>query len=52
MLKSGDRLTMRFGGGAGYGNPHERDPEAIRRDVEDGYVSREAALRDYGIELA
>jgi N-methylhydantoinase B len=26
----------------------ERDPESIRRDVREGYVTPEAARRDYG----
>jgi len=37
-------------GGAGYGPPAERDPELIRRDIRRGYVSAEAARRDYGFE--
>jgi N-methylhydantoinase B len=31
------------------GSPRDRDPDAVRRDVRLGYVSREAALRDYGV---
>jgi N-methylhydantoinase B len=48
MINPGDRLTMRFGGGGGFGNPHERDREAVRKDVENGLVSAAAAARDYG----
>ena len=40
------------GGGGGYGPPLEREPDAIRRDVLEGYVSREAAQRDYGVDVA
>ena len=29
----------------------ERDPEAVRRDVRQGYVSAEAACRDYGVDV-
>jgi N-methylhydantoinase B/oxoprolinase/acetone carboxylase alpha subunit len=36
-------------GGGGLGNPAERDPAALDRDVRFGYVSAEAAARDYGI---
>ena len=36
-------------GGGGMGSPRGRDPDAVRRDVRLGYVSREAALRDYGV---
>ena len=49
-LEPGDRLILRYGGGAGYGDPRERDPEAVRADVRNGYVTAEAARRDYGIE--
>jgi N-methylhydantoinase B len=41
---------MRFAGGGGYGDPHRRDPNAVHEDVRGGYVSAEAARRDYGIE--
>ncbi|WP_254861566.1 hydantoinase B/oxoprolinase family protein [Halovivax gelatinilyticus] len=43
--------TMHFqtGGGGGYGHPHDRDPEAVRADVIDGYVSREQAAERYGV---
>ena len=34
----------------GMGPARERDPEAVRRDVRLGYLSREAALRDYGVD--
>ncbi len=36
-------------GAAGYGDPIDRDPEAVRRDVESGAVSTEAAERIYGL---
>jgi N-methylhydantoinase B len=42
---------VRSGDGGGYGNPFERDPELVRLDVVCGYVSREAARRDYGVVL-
>jgi N-methylhydantoinase B len=45
----GRRVMLALPGGAGYGAPGDRDTGALRRDVELGYVSREAALRDYGI---
>ncbi|MGG5809096.1 hydantoinase B/oxoprolinase family protein [Falsiroseomonas sp. CW058] len=48
QLRPGDRLLMHYGGGGGYGDPRERDPAAIERDLEDGYVTPEGAIRDYG----
>ena len=35
----------------GYGDPLERDPERVARDVDDGEVSADAALRIYGVQL-
>ncbi len=39
-------------GGGGWGDPFERDPEAVLRDVRDGVVSVEAAANDYGVVLS
>ena len=36
-------------GGGGWGQPLERDPERVLRDVRDEYVSIEGAERDYGV---
>ena len=38
-------------GGGGWGDPLEREPAAVGRDVRNGKVSREAALNDYGVVL-
>ncbi|MBV9817389.1 MAG: hydantoinase B/oxoprolinase family protein [Solirubrobacterales bacterium] len=38
-------------GGGGWGNPFERDPERVKRDVRDGYVTIEGAERDYGVVI-
>lgn len=48
VLHAGDELYYRTPGGAGFGPPGERDPAAIREDILEGYVSAEAAARDYG----
>jgi N-methylhydantoinase B len=50
-LAAGSVVELNTGGGGGYGNPDEREPERVRTDVLDGYVSREAAARDYGVVL-
>ena len=39
-------------GGGGCGNPLEREPERVKIDVRDGYVTIEGALRDYGVVVA
>ena len=36
-------------GGGGWGDPLQRDPELVLRDVRDEYVSIEGAARDYGV---
>ncbi|GAA5234065.1 hydantoinase B/oxoprolinase family protein [Verticiella sediminum] len=46
-LEPGDCVVCQSAGGGGYGDPGHRDPAAVRRDVEYGYVSREAAARWY-----
>ena len=50
-LATGDVYAVRCAGGAGYGNPHERPPEAVLRDVKGGYVSPDVARADYGVAL-
>ena len=42
-------LVNATGGGSGFGDPMERDFDAIVQDVRNGYVSREAVQRDYGV---
>jgi N-methylhydantoinase B len=39
-------------GGGGWGDPIERDPEAVRRDVLDELVSRQAARSVYDVVLS
>jgi N-methylhydantoinase B len=46
-LRSGDVVVMDAAGGAGYGEPAKRDPEALERDLREGKVSAAAARRDY-----
>ena len=50
-LRSGDVFSRPTAGGGGYGDPLERDPEKVREDVADGYVSIGRAARDYGVVL-
>ena len=47
---AGDRLCLLSPCGGGYGDPLERDPDAVRSDIADGYVSRESARRDYDLK--
>ncbi|TIX83941.1 MAG: methylhydantoinase, partial [Mesorhizobium sp.] len=38
-------------GGGGWGVARSRNPERVREDVIDGYISAEAARRDYGVAI-
>jgi N-methylhydantoinase B len=51
VVPSGDRLVVEMPGGGGMGRATERDPGLVRRDVRMGYVSAEAAERDYGVKV-
>ena len=48
-LNGGRAVHLNLPGGGGYGDPFARDPELVRQDVIAGYVSPEAAARDYGV---
>ena len=50
QLKKGDRLLIQTPGGGGWGDPHERAPESIAKDVGDGLVRPERARDVYGDE--
>ena len=49
VLQPGDVLEIRSAGGGGRGSPLEREPARVVQDVVGGYVSVEAAARDYGV---
>jgi N-methylhydantoinase B len=38
-------------GGGGWGDAFERDPERVKTDVRDGYVTIAGAARDYGVVI-
>ena len=50
-LRKGDAFMVRSGGGGGFGPPAERDLERIAFDVQEGYISADAARRDYGVVI-
>jgi N-methylhydantoinase B len=51
QVQAGDVLAVTQGGGGGYGDPLERDPELVSRDVKDGYISAERVATTYGVVL-
>jgi N-methylhydantoinase B len=48
-IKAGSVLRLRTTGGGGWGDPFEREPELVLRDVQQGRVSEASAKRDYGV---
>lgn len=50
-LEPGERLISVCAGGGGYGPPTEREPERVRRDVEEGWITRDRARDVYGVVL-
>lgn len=49
LLKANGVLRCQMPGAGGYGNPLERSRELLIKDLEEGYVSPESAMRDYGM---
>ena len=50
-IARGQRLRLETPGGGGYGAPSARDPQAVTRDVAQGYVTRDSAQADYRVAL-
>ncbi len=49
-VPGGSVVDMVTPGAGGFGDPAERDPGAIGRDLLDGYITADAARADYGID--
>lgn len=45
-------VRLGFPGGGGYGDPKDRDPELVKRDLARGYISEASARDDYGLSDA
>jgi len=50
-LPSNSAIRLEGAGGGGYGNPLERIPELVLKDVIEGYVTAESALNEYGVVI-
>jgi N-methylhydantoinase B len=50
-MDAGDSVTGIAGGGGGYGDPLERDVEAVQDDIIKGYISIRSAEKDYGVVI-
>ena len=51
MLRKGDVFRIETGGGGGWGHPFDRPAEDVIADVQGGFVSEDAAARDYGVMI-
>lgn len=47
-VSRGDVIRLSVSGGGGFGDPIERDPAAVRYDVENGFISAAHATEHYG----
>lgn len=50
-VHAGDKLISRGPCGGGYGDAMARAPEVVARDVADGLIPADVALRDFGVVL-
>ncbi len=51
IMRRGELLTHHQAGGGGHGDPYERSPEAVGRDVRNGKVTIPAARAHYGVAV-
>jgi N-methylhydantoinase B len=50
-VPQGSLISLRSGGGGGYGPPFDRDPEKVLNDLVDEYITPEQARADYGVAV-
>jgi N-methylhydantoinase B len=50
-VPAGSRAALRTSGGGGWGDPFDRDPEAVLHDVREGLVTVAHAEREYGVVI-
>ncbi|WP_454856508.1 hydantoinase B/oxoprolinase family protein [Rhizobium binxianense] len=48
IVNKGDVIRIVTANGGGFGSPENRSPQAIARDIKDGYLTPERALQVYG----
>ena len=49
VMNKDDVVRMVTCTGGGYGNPLERDPEAVAWDVKNEYITADQAEKEYGV---
>ena len=50
IVRPGGRIRLITPGGGGFGDAGQRDRDAVREDVAEGYVSAEKARTAYGLD--
>lgn len=50
-IEEGSAIHYTPAGGGGYGDPYDRPPEQVLADVQNGYVTVEAARAEYGVAI-
>lgn len=50
-IKSDEIVSIQTPGGGGYGDPRDRDPELILKDVQEGKITIQKAEGDYGLKI-
>ena len=50
-FRAGETISVRSGGGGGWGEPFERDPGRVALDVLDGVIDAAEAARVYGVAV-
>jgi N-methylhydantoinase B len=51
-MKKGDLFRHEVAGAGGWGDPLDRDPALVLKDVRNDFVSQGAARADYGVVVA
>jgi N-methylhydantoinase B len=51
-VRNGDRIIFQTAGGGGWGDPLERDPMSVRKDVARKLATADAAREHYGVVVA
>jgi N-methylhydantoinase B len=51
VLEPGETIVSLTAGGGGYGSPNERDPDRVRHDVAEGWITPQRACDVYGVVL-
>lgn len=50
-VEPGTLIVLRTAGGGGYGDPKRRDPEHVRKDVQEGFIDIQRAREHYGVVI-